>query len=221
VPGTTYLISRRCFERRFLLRPDRFVVHVFLYCLAYAAQTHGILVHGFVTLSNHLHLCVTDPDGRLPCFMEHLDGLLARAINAFRGRWERFFAPGSYSAVGLASPDDIVEKLVYLLTNPVTAGLVSHSRRWLGATSQGWVFGETRRFERPVGPFFDPHGRMPASVELLLSAPPGFEDVPAEQFLEDLRHRIIERETEIRARFRLEGRAPLGMDGVMRIDPND
>lgn len=220
LPGATYLISRRCIERRFLLRPDRPVTGIFLYCLAYAAGAFDIVVHGFLVLDNHFHLSITDPSGQLPRFMERLDGLLARALNAFRGRWESFFAPGSYGAVRCESHEDALDKIVYLLTNPVAAGLVSHSRRWTGASSRNWRFGTTRSFERPNTSFFDPNGRLPESVSLSLAAPPGLEPLPEPEADRRLTERLIAAETEIRARFRTEGRTFRGMDQVMRIDPN-
>jgi REP element-mobilizing transposase RayT len=55
---------------------------VVLYVLAVAARRFGVLVHAFCVLSNHLHLLVTDPDARLPAFMQYLDSLVARAVNA-------------------------------------------------------------------------------------------------------------------------------------------
>ncbi|MBI5485696.1 MAG: hypothetical protein HY905_00025, partial [Deltaproteobacteria bacterium] len=65
--------------------------------------------------------------------MERFDGLLTRALNAYRGRWECFFSPGSYSAVELETPDDVLGKLIYVLANPVSAGLVDHAKDWAGA----------------------------------------------------------------------------------------
>jgi len=38
VPGRDYMITRRCSERRFFLRPDQDTNNVFRYCLALAAQ---------------------------------------------------------------------------------------------------------------------------------------------------------------------------------------
>ncbi len=218
VPGATVLVSRRCEKRRFLLRPDDYVTQVFLYCLAYAAATCNIVVHGFVALSNHFHLLVTDPDGVLPVFMERFDGLLARTLNAYWGRWESFFAPGSYGDVRLETPEDCIAKLVYILTNPVKAGLVDHSRRWTGATSVRWKYGESRTFSRPDGGFFGPNSALPAEVTLRLAPLPGFESRAAE--LDGLvREAVIERETEIRAEFRAEGRPFKGMKEVLSCDP--
>src|SRR5512141_3450550 len=122
--GTTYLVTRRCFQRQFLLRPCATTNDIFLYVLAVAARRFGIAVHAFCVMSNHFHLVVTDPYARLPAFEQYLDSLVARAVNASLGRWESFWAPSSYSAVALATPEDIVDKAAYVLANPVAAGLV-------------------------------------------------------------------------------------------------
>ena len=220
IPGDTSFVSRRCFDRLFLLRPDDYVTKVFLYCLGYAAGMCNILIHGFVAMSNHFHLLLTDPDGRLPEFMERFDSLVARALNAHWGRWESFFAPGSYSAVRLQTFEDCMSKLVYILTNPVLAGLTDHARRWTGATSVRWGYGESRTFSRPDGGFFRSSSALPAEVTLRLAPLPGFEARAAE--LDELvRERVIGRETEIRAQFAAEGRPFKGMDEVLRCDPED
>src|SRR5438477_220203 len=44
VPGRIYMITRRCSERRFFLRPDPETNNAFVYCLALAAQTYGVKV---------------------------------------------------------------------------------------------------------------------------------------------------------------------------------
>ena len=59
--GATYLITRRCTQRQFLLRPSPETNRTFLYCLVYAAQQTGVEVHGLVAISNHWRGVVTDP----------------------------------------------------------------------------------------------------------------------------------------------------------------
>jgi REP-associated tyrosine transposase len=55
LPGTTYLITRRCSERRFFLRPSQIVNETFLYVLGLAANRYGVVVHVLCVLSNHAH----------------------------------------------------------------------------------------------------------------------------------------------------------------------
>lgn len=175
LPGTTYLLTRRCSERRFFLRPCALTNAIFLYALAVAARRHRVLVHVACVLSNHYHLLVTDPDARLPAFMRDLGSLVARATNASIGRWEAFWsAEASYSAVSHDSPDDIVAKAAYVLANPVAAGLVAHGREWPGVWTAPEQLGTaTLAAPRPEF-FFRANGDMPESAELALSVPPGF-----------------------------------------------
>src|SRR5262245_5097062 len=80
LPRATYLVTRRCAQRQFLLKPSKTTSEVFLYVLAVAAERFGIQVHAFCVLSNHFHLVVTDPQARLPAFHQFLDALVARAL---------------------------------------------------------------------------------------------------------------------------------------------
>ena len=54
--GYDYLITRRCSERRFFLRPDDDTNNAFIYCLALAAMRANVQVTFSVAMSNH-HLC--------------------------------------------------------------------------------------------------------------------------------------------------------------------
>jgi REP element-mobilizing transposase RayT len=182
LPGTTYLVTRRCFQRQLLLRPSEATTATVRFVLAVAARRFGIRLHAFCVLSNHLHIVLTDPYARLPAFSQYLDGLVARAVNASLGRWESFWAPGSFSAVALASPADIIEKAAYTLGNPVAAGLVRRGRDWPGLWSDPAAVGAGAVVvERPTGGFFREKGDMPERAELSLVAPPGFESVAAFQ----------------------------------------
>ena len=77
LPGSTYLVSRRCTQRQFLLKPTGLTTSIFAYCLAIAAARYGILMHGACVLSNHWHAVLTDPAARLPEFLGYLHKLVA------------------------------------------------------------------------------------------------------------------------------------------------
>ena len=49
---TTYLLSRRCLNRMFLLRPSPISNALFQYLLAVAAAHYGVVVHAYCVLSN-------------------------------------------------------------------------------------------------------------------------------------------------------------------------
>jgi REP element-mobilizing transposase RayT len=211
LPGASYLVTRRCAQRQFLLRPSRAVNETFLYVLALAATRFAVQVHAFCVLSNHAHLVVTDPHARLPAFLQLLDALVARAVNASLGRWEAFWAPDTYSAVKLESPEDLVDKTAYVLANPVAAGLVATGSAWPGLWSApASIGGEPLLVRRPKG-FFDPKGGLPEVIAFSLAVPPGFES--AEQFRDAVARALEAREDEARSRRRGRG----GFLGVARV----
>jgi putative transposase len=211
VPGASYLVTRRCTQRQFLLRPSRITSDVFLYVLAVAAARYGVDVHAFCVLSNHYHLVVSDPGANLPAFQQFLDALVARALNASLGRWEAFWAPDTYSAVRLLSPADIVDKAAYVLANPVHAGLVASGSAWPGPWSAPErIGGEALIAKRPKH-FFDPKGALPDEAPLRLPVPPGFDS--AEQFRSELQHALEAREDDARAYYHARG----GFLGIARV----
>jgi putative transposase len=81
------MITRRCSQRRFLMRPDGDTTNAFLYCLAVAAKRTQVDVIFFVAMSNHYHAGVIDTAGRLPEFLEYFHKLFAKHQNVLRGRW--------------------------------------------------------------------------------------------------------------------------------------
>jgi REP element-mobilizing transposase RayT len=191
--GTTYLVTRRCTQRQFLLKPSKVTTAVFGYLLAVAARRYGVEVHAYCVLSNHYHLVVTDPQARLPAFQQFLDALVARAVNAHLGRWENLWATSSFSAVALASAQDVVDKAACTLANPVAAGLVRLGREWPGLWSSPGGIGAEVVFRRPKH-FFSKKGCLPESVGLTLAVPPGF--LTAQAFREALEQALAAREAD-------------------------
>lgn len=215
--GSTYLVTRRCSERRYFLRPTERSNRTFLFILAVAAEKHGIQVHAYCVLSNHYHLVVTDPQAQLPDFQRYLDGLVARATNASLGRWESFWDPDSYSAVRLEDAPTILDKIVYVLTNPVAAGLVRRGSDWPGLWSDPGAIGRGAVEVRRPLEFFRRDGPMPALARLDLVRPPGFESDIG--FTDRLRNRAREEEDAAAERLRRAGRRFLSPARVVAQDP--
>ncbi|MFL5300355.1 MAG: transposase [Anaeromyxobacteraceae bacterium] len=217
-PGTTYLVTRRCAQRQFLLRPSDVTNSIFLYVLAVAAKRFGVEVHAFCVMSNHFHLVVTDPAARLPAFGQYLDSLVARAVNASLGRWESFWGPSSYSAVVLTSPDDVLDKMAYVLANPVSAGLVRRGREWPGLWSAPHVIGGLPVAANRPTIFFSADGGMPSTAELGVTVPPGF-DSP-EAFRDRLADALAAREASATAAAGAPQRHFLGIARVLAQSPS-
>jgi REP element-mobilizing transposase RayT len=174
LPGASYLVTRRCTQRQYLLKPSKHTNDTFTFVLAVAARRYGMRVHAFGVMSNHYHLVVTDPHARLPKFLQMINALVARAMNSWLGRWESFWSPpSSSSAVRLMSPQDVVDKVAYVLANPVAAGLVRTGKIWPGAWSDpDRIGGPPMEIQRPTG-FFAENGALPRKAELELCAVDG------------------------------------------------
>jgi hypothetical protein len=132
LPRQFYLITRRCTQRLFLLRPDPATNNAILYCLIAAALLFEIDVLLPCAMSNHYHAVIYDRAGRYPEFIEHFHKLLARSQNALRGRWENFWSCEQTCVVRLVDREAVMDKLVYTATNPVQDHLVERVHHWPG-----------------------------------------------------------------------------------------
>jgi putative transposase len=215
--GKTYLVTRRCSERRFFLKPTATSRAIFEFVLAVTAERYGIAVHAFCVLSNHVHLVVTDRQGRLPEFHRDLDGLVARATNCFLGRWESFWDPDSYSAVALEDGNAILEKMVYVLENPVAAGLVRRASEWPGPWSApSLIDGDALTVKRPAV-FFRENGPLAPTATLRLCRPPGFEN--DDSFIPTLTALLQDAEARAADELARDGRRFLGVARIIAQSP--
>ena len=171
LPGSCYLITRRCTQRQFLLRPSKLINQIMRYCVAVASERYGIRVHALCVLSNHYHLVASDPAGTLPRFLQWVHEYVAKCVNASIGRWENLWSSEATSVVRLEAGEDVVDKMVYCLVNPVSAGLVAHGEKWPGVRSSPLdLLGASYEVERPPV-FFREDGPMPARATLRFSRP--------------------------------------------------
>jgi putative transposase len=168
VPGETYLVTRRCCQRTLRLRPCAETNRIFLYCLAFAAQRTGVLVHAVCVMSNHHHLVVTDVRGVLPDFLRELHRLTAKALNASQGQWENLWAAEPCNVVRLVTDEDVDDKIAYVAANPVAAGLVSRPEDWPGVLLWGQ---RILQASRPA-PYFRAAGTCPSEIALHIEPPP-------------------------------------------------
>ncbi len=211
----TYLFTRRCSERRFLLRPDDMTNQLYWYCLGYAAQKHNISLHAAVAMSNHSHLVATDAGGTYPNFLRDFHALLARSLNAHRGRWEHFWNSSQTSAVRLADEEAQFDKLIYVLTNPV--GLVQEARHWPGATSiKETLSGKELVVMRPPQFFREESdgGAMPESITIRFVPPPALARMERSEYLKRVSERISEVEKQKAAERAKRGVKVLGRRAV-------
>lgn len=197
LPGRFYMITRRCMQRQFLLRPDAHSRATFGYCLALAAEQKGIVVILPVVLSNHHHTVVYDPNGRIAEFTQHLHHLVARAMNVALGRKEYFWSSGRTNMVRLDDREAVLTRLVYAATNPVKDHLVARVHQWPGVHGLSDLLNQREwRIPRPRG-FFDEKGDLPAEVTLRPEIPESAMLGDADAFRAELRARVAAAEAEL------------------------
>jgi putative transposase len=209
------MITRRCTQRQFLMRPDRETNNAFIYCLAVAAERFGVRVIFTAAMSNHHHTGIEDPLGNYPAFLEHFHKLFAKCQNALRGRWENFWSSEQTSVVRLVDPSDILDKMVYALTNPVKDMLVDRAHHWPGASSLGVLrLGKPLVASRPRH-FFRDNGGMPDVVSLSVCQPSAFKDLSAQAFAAMVEARIRAVEEASAAERHRTGAQILGRRGII------
>jgi putative transposase len=214
IPGRFYMVTRRCTQRQFLLRPDKETNNAFLYCLAEAAQRCGVEILLTCAMSNHHHTVIFDRNGTVPAFTERFHKLLAKSQNALRGRWENFWASEQVCVVHLVDVADVMHKLMYVATNPVKDRLVERVHHWPGVNGLAALLGgHTLHATRPRH-FFRSAGPMPAAATLNLMLPPELGD--PQPLLAELRQRVAAEEVAVAAERRRTGADVLGRRAVRR-----
>jgi hypothetical protein len=209
LPGQFYLLTRRCTQRQFLLRPDPITNNAFAYCLGEAAQRFGIDILLPMAESNHHHTVFFDRRGCYPQFVEHFHKMLARCQNARWGRWENLWAAQEPCITRLLDRATVIDKLVYAAGNPVKDRLVERATQWPGTNGyRNLLNGRPLRAHRPRH-FFRSRGTMPDEITLSLVIPP--ELGPADQVIASVRARVTELE-----RTMIEDRARTGARVVGR-----
>ena len=217
LPDSTYLITRRCTQRHFLLRPDAETNQIFLYCLAVSAERHGVSVLFSSAMSNHHHTIVHDPRGQVVRFYEDLHKLLARCMNRLRKRRENFWSTERTSLEPLTTPAAVLSAIAYAALNPVKDGLVEALQHWPGvSTAQLFLRGGELRVQRPRG-FFRARGPMPEIATLRLGWPEHLGSLAAAR--EFVRTRIASFEAEAKRERLTQGRRVLGRRAVLRQSP--
>jgi len=225
VPGGTYLVSRTCDQRMYLLKPDPVVDEVVLYCLFRAANQCGVLVHAASVESNHLHAVVTDPRGELSELMKWFDRHVAMCLIAHYRRThpkrhlEAVWSKHPFSATLLITENAILDAIIYTLTNPVKDGLVPDYRKWPGLNSRPSDWLKPVRYAARPELYFDQRKREYAEVPYRFSIPLQFAGRSPEYFVRDVEALISEQQRALHASR--SGRGFAGARRVLAVNPFD
>lgn len=214
IPNTASMLTRRCTQQQFLLTPTEECKNAVLYCLIVAAQKTGVYILDFMAMPNHLHAALFDPKGERVAFSQEFHRLLAKCMNATLGHWENFFDSSQTNVVHLSIEEILFDKMVYIATNPVTAGLVERVEDWPGAFGYvALVTGKPLTATRPAA-YFDEDGDMPSEVSMTLRIPPelGNHDV----FVAKLKRLVDSTVANEKWKREQSGKRVLGRNAVMR-----
>ena len=214
-PDRTYLLTRRCAQREILLSPSAETIQIFAFCLGWLAEECDIKIHAICVLGNHYHAVVTDPSAQLPVFMQEFNKYTAKCVNASLGRRENLWVVEQPSVVELKTDDDVLNKMVYTLANPVSSLLVQRGDMWPGLHLGGEAWGHDTVVRRPEV-FFRSDGKVPQKVTLRMSRPGIHKDLDDTALAALLRERVEAREAEKRSETRREGKRFLGLARVKR-----
>ena len=170
VPGETLLVTVRTLARFYLLRPDPELVQAIKYCLAHYAEKHSITLNAVCVMSTHLHLVVYDKLGHRSLFLRDVNRGIANVVKAMRGWRGPVFRPKP-NIVRLLTNQAIVDKIAYVLANPVAAGAVKRAVEWPGLCEAAGMPGrQLVNVSRPSF-FFSRTSELPLSTHFRLKLP--------------------------------------------------
>ncbi|MFT7623907.1 MAG: putative transposase [Myxococcota bacterium] len=217
-PDGLWFVTARCHRRLFRLVPRRWLVQLLEYLLAVATLRFGVLPVAIYVASNHYHLVLADPDGRLPDFTQWFNSLLARFVNVVQGESDAVWSRAGPHCAPLPDAGGVESAIVYSLSNPVKDGLVAHGRDWPGLRTcpQDW-WRRPRVIERPRR-FFSDKGALPDRATLRWHVPRTHGEMSPSEFGHRIAARLGEVEAAHRARHEAAGRTPAGALAVISGD---
>jgi REP-associated tyrosine transposase len=120
--GAFYHVTARGNERKNIYwgRKD---YQKFLEYLREAEKKYGIIVHGYVLMTNHYHLLLETPEPNLSQAMHHINGAYTNYINIKKKRYGHLFQ-GRYKSLLVDKDSYLIELSRYIHLNPVRAGMV-------------------------------------------------------------------------------------------------
>ena len=150
--GHAYFITFSCYHRRRLLDQPQ-MRDVVVEVLAGSLEKRGGICSGYIVMPDHVHSIVWFPEpGTLSAFMKawkqasslRLKRLVRGSLSHYSATISRDdpFWQAKYYPFNLYSTAKAREKLDYMHTNPVAAGLVSQAVDWPHGSARFYLLGE-------------------------------------------------------------------------------
>ena len=215
-PDQNFEICTRTLSRTFRLLPTSVISNLFLYILGVAAQRYGITLYGLVLMVTHYHLGGKDRWGVLPEFVQYVNSLFARALNAHQGLDDKVWSGDGYHLLRPCSENDLLCRMVYILANPAAADLVNRAEDFPGLIIRPDDIGRTLTAYRPDF-FFSSEGVMPEKVEVRFEVPDEFAHLGRDAYVKLLKEQLRCRECEHRDERKAAGRVVMGADRCRKV----
>jgi hypothetical protein len=208
------LLSRRCFQSTFFLRPDDYINQVMGYEMGRAANRHGQVIHGAMAMSNHVYQVSLDTKGDRSAYMRDFLREVSRARNHHLGREDSLWDGRPYGDAILLDRESIEENLLDMWLYPVEAGLVRKVAHWPGFKILPKHWGKPMSINRPGGYHSE---KSPATVEFIPMPPPGFAEMSLEEVRKYFEAKIEAREEAIYKRR--NNQKVLGRTRICQTEP--
>ncbi len=245
-PNTTVFATCRCVHQSFRLVPKPIVRRIVDFCFGVVSTRYreetGMQFYEFEFISTHYHLVANNGTGCISDFLQDLNALIARELNALRGKSGAFFDrdPGIQTVVG---DGRVFRHCVYTLANAVAAVIVHKTAHWKGSNSLRMEYGKDYVVAKPrVGLWskkvqhkhrkgsqdsrradFADRSKLPDTAVLMLDRPPIMPELSDAELRAKICEALAEKEAELAEKR--AGKPVLGMKAALEIDwrtvPND
>ncbi len=134
IANETYLATARV-RSGLPFVPDRLINTFIKGVLARAQHLYPVIVSDVIFMANHFHMIIVCKDPEVVrSFNCYVKGEIAKGINRMHGRTGPIWQ-GRTDMPILLTPESIIEKIAYIYTNPVKAGLVDSIDQYPGISS--------------------------------------------------------------------------------------
>ena len=196
-----------------------------------ALSLYPVMLHLFVTASNHIHLIVTVSNIELLSkFMCYLNSNLAREAGKLY-QWKEKFWGRRFTAIPIDGELDLIRRVRYLLSHGCKENLVLHPSDWPGVhcvqaltegkTLSGTWYDRTAYYESCRQAEERSLGEFAKRYEVPLTTLPILEYLSEKQRQEWYQRMVQDIGDETAERLRQEGRGVLGAKRVLRQRPQE
>ena len=130
-PNRVHIITCRTACAELMLIPDAELTETVGGIIAKYQNVYDITIYDGIILGNHYHFLVQAAEGALPSFAENVNREIAKRVNRLLLRQGCFWGR-RYDDLITIEETDALEGLLYISTNAVKHGLVTHPRHWPG-----------------------------------------------------------------------------------------